>query len=35
MSSLHAGMSLSLRMGMKLMTQFIMDNTPKRSKGGE
>lgn len=27
--------AMSLHMGMKLMTQFIMDNTPKRSKGGE
>lgn len=24
--------AMSLRMGMKLMTQFIVDNTPKRSK---
>lgn len=27
--------AISLRMGMKLMVQFIVDNTPKRSKGGE
>lgn len=27
--------AMSLRMGMKLMTQFIMDNTPRRSNGGE
>lgn len=27
--------TMSLRMGMKLMTRFIVDNTPKRSKGKE
>lgn len=27
--------AMSLRMGMKLMTQFIVDNAPKCSKGGE